>query len=55
MKEHLKFAFKVLIAMVVINAVLGLLGSAGTQIKALVANPLGSFGGILGGGGGTAG
>lgn len=53
MKEHLKFALKVLIAMAIINAVLGLLGGAGAQIKAIVANPLGSFN-LFGGGGSAA-
>jgi len=51
MKEHLKFAFKVFVAIAITNAILNLLGGAGQQIKALQMNPLGSLGGLFGGGG----
>lgn len=49
MKEHLKFALKVAIALFIMNTILSLLGSAGAQIKSFVNGglPVGSF---LGGG-----
>ncbi len=53
MKAHLIFALKVFVAILIINGIFGLLGSAGAGLRSFWNNPLGGIGGLFGGSGPT--